>query len=70
MDYVDFIHSFKNTQKIYNENNMEIDDYYIMTVNNLMIERQVLKVLRLLEGIDNKLRRDYIMNKVLKLAPK
>jgi hypothetical protein len=29
-----------------------------------------LKVLRLLEGIDNKLRRDYIMNRVLKLAPK
>jgi hypothetical protein len=69
MDYVDFIHSFKNTQKIY-ESTMEVDDYYVKTVNNLMIDKEVLKVLRLLEGIDNKLRRDYIMNKVLKLAPK
>jgi hypothetical protein len=69
MDYVDFIHSFKNTQKIY-ESTMEVDDYYVKTVNNLMIDKEVLKVLRLLEGIDNKLRRDYIMNRVLKLAPK
>ena len=69
MDYVDFIHSFKNKQKIYKDTT-EIDDYYVKTVNNLMIDKQVLKTLRLLEGIDNKIRRDYIMNKVLKLAPK
>jgi hypothetical protein len=69
MDYVDFIHSFKNTQKIYNDT-LEVDEYYIKTVNNLMIDKQVLKVLRLLEGIDNKIRRRYVMDRVLKLAPK
>lgn len=69
MDYTDFIHSFNNKDKIYRDT-LEVDDYYIKTVNNLMIDGFVLRTLRLLEGIDNKLRRDYIMKRVLELAPK
>lgn len=70
MQYQEFFSQFAKfprTKLYYETDKVDIVTLLINDIYNLMIEKRYDNVLRMLEGLDTDLRRNYIMNKVLKV---
>lgn len=73
VDYSRLIHSFPKTglKKIYIKGNDSPDNYHIYRIYNYMVEGRLGEALLILEMIsDSVIRRNYIIDSVLKLAAK
>ncbi|MDR4491418.1 MAG: hypothetical protein R2685_11045 [Candidatus Nitrosocosmicus sp.] len=70
MNYTEFVDSFRSSSKMYKPKDESFDSYISFRVYNVLVANKVSDALMLLEDIEDKFQREYIMNEVLGLPAK